>query len=129
VTRFLSNLAVDGRVSVSTQNQALSALLFLISDLRRAASVPPGLETLLAEALRTRNWLAHAYFRERASELMSRAGRDRMINELERARRLFHEADSELNAAFKPVRKKYGFTDARFQALYEELRSKAERDV
>ncbi|MGH2627557.1 MAG: phage integrase N-terminal SAM-like domain-containing protein, partial [Anaerolineales bacterium] len=29
VTRFLSALAVDRRVSASTQNQALSALLFL----------------------------------------------------------------------------------------------------
>jgi integron integrase len=29
VTRFLSNLAVEGRVAASTQNQALSALLFL----------------------------------------------------------------------------------------------------
>jgi integron integrase len=29
VTRFLSHLAVDGRVAASTQNQALSALLFL----------------------------------------------------------------------------------------------------
>lgn len=29
VTRFLSALAVDGRVAASTQNQALSALLFL----------------------------------------------------------------------------------------------------
>jgi integrase len=29
VTRFLSSLAVDGRVAASTQNQALSALLFL----------------------------------------------------------------------------------------------------
>src|SRR5438128_2694310 len=29
VTRFLSNLATKGRVSASTQNQALSALLFL----------------------------------------------------------------------------------------------------
>ncbi len=29
VTAFLSHLAVDGRVAASTQNQALSALLFL----------------------------------------------------------------------------------------------------
>jgi Phage integrase, N-terminal SAM-like domain len=29
VTRFLSSLAVDGHVAASTQNQALSALLFL----------------------------------------------------------------------------------------------------
>jgi integron integrase len=32
VTRFLSALAVDGHVSASTQNQALSALLFLYRD-------------------------------------------------------------------------------------------------
>jgi hypothetical protein len=29
VTRFLTALAVDGRVAASTQNQALNALLFL----------------------------------------------------------------------------------------------------
>ena len=32
VTRFLTHLAVDGKVSASTQNQALSALLFLYRD-------------------------------------------------------------------------------------------------
>jgi integron integrase len=32
VTRFLSSLAVDGRVAASTQNQALSALLFLYKE-------------------------------------------------------------------------------------------------
>src|SRR3989475_9802448 len=32
VTRFLSSLAVDRRVSASTQNQALSALVFLYRD-------------------------------------------------------------------------------------------------
>ena len=32
VTRFLSSLAVDGQVAASTQNQALSALLFLYRD-------------------------------------------------------------------------------------------------
>ncbi len=32
VTRFLSSLALDGRVAASTQNQALSALLFLYRE-------------------------------------------------------------------------------------------------
>src|SRR5262245_47551511 len=32
VTRFLTSLAVDARVAASTQNQALSALLFLYRD-------------------------------------------------------------------------------------------------
>jgi site-specific recombinase XerD len=33
ITRFLSHLTVEGRVSASTQNQALSALLFLYRDM------------------------------------------------------------------------------------------------
>ena len=32
VTRFLSSLAVEGKVAASTQNQALSALLFLYRE-------------------------------------------------------------------------------------------------
>jgi site-specific recombinase XerD len=32
LTRFLSSLAVEGRVAASTQNQALSALLFLYRE-------------------------------------------------------------------------------------------------
>src|SRR5207247_2557663 len=32
ITRFLSSLAVDGEVAASTQNQALSALLFMYRD-------------------------------------------------------------------------------------------------
>jgi Phage integrase, N-terminal SAM-like domain len=32
ITRFLSSLAVEGNVAASTQNQALSALLFLYRD-------------------------------------------------------------------------------------------------
>src|SRR3989442_2608576 len=32
ITSFLTSLAVDGRVAASTQNQALSALLFLYRD-------------------------------------------------------------------------------------------------
>jgi site-specific recombinase XerD len=35
VTRFLTHLAVDRKVSASTQNQALSALLFLYRDVLR----------------------------------------------------------------------------------------------
>jgi integron integrase len=35
VTRFLSSLAVDGKVSASTQNQALAALLFLYGEVLR----------------------------------------------------------------------------------------------
>ena len=32
ITRFLTSLAVEGKVAASTQNQALSALLFLYRE-------------------------------------------------------------------------------------------------
>jgi integron integrase len=48
VTRFLSNLAVRGKVSASTQNQAFSALLFLFRDVLKREL------TGLDEALRAR---------------------------------------------------------------------------
>ena len=43
VTRFLSSLAVEGEVSASTQNQALSALLFLYTHVLaiEIAAIPP----------------------------------------------------------------------------------------
>ena len=49
VTRFLSNLAVDRRVSASTQNQALSALVFLYGEVLQ---MPAGWLTTLVRAKR-----------------------------------------------------------------------------
>src|SRR6266516_3386500 len=49
VTRFLSSLAVDRRVSASTQNQALSALVFLYRDV---LDVPIGWLAALVRAKR-----------------------------------------------------------------------------
>ena len=54
ITRFLTSLAVEGRVSASTQNQALSALLFLYRQVlehrpplaRRAWCAPSGPQRL-----------------------------------------------------------------------------------
>jgi len=49
VTRFLTSLAMDGRVSASTQNQALAAILFLYRDV---LEMPIGWLTALVRAKR-----------------------------------------------------------------------------
>jgi len=49
VTQFLSHLAVEGKVSASTQNQALSALVFLYKDL---LDMPVGWLSALVRAKR-----------------------------------------------------------------------------
>ena len=92
----------------------------LIRKLSAVATVPSTLTLKLEAALRLRNWLAHEYFRERATEWLSREGRDRMILELEECRKSFIEADRLLDVTFKPVREKYGLTDERLQREYQE---------
>jgi hypothetical protein len=52
-------------------------------------TVPNDLEGLLTEALKKRNFLTHHFFRERAELFMSRHGREKMIQELERAQKIF----------------------------------------
>jgi len=49
VSRFLSHLAVEGNVSASTQNQALSALIFLYKDV---LDMPVGWLSALVRAKR-----------------------------------------------------------------------------
>jgi hypothetical protein len=97
----------------------------LIRKLAGVATVPTNLASKLENALRLRNWLAHDYFRERATEWLSREGRDRMISELEEYGKSFVEADRLLSATFKPVRENYGFTDERLQREYQEYIAKS----
>lgn len=54
------------------------------------------LEDELVKAVRLRNFLAHNYFRERASALMDEDGRDRMIAELDQAVEFFGHVDAQL---------------------------------
>ena len=58
VTRFLSHLATAGRVSASTQNQALSALLFLYRDMLQLESRESEGRTAPAARGRPSGWAA-----------------------------------------------------------------------
>jgi hypothetical protein len=79
----------------------------LISGLRKATSVPVDLEALLTTALKTRNFLAHHFFRERAESFMSCDGREKMIKELESAQRLFEAADEKLTVESDSLRRRF----------------------
>ena len=106
-----------------------STLGHLIKGLREHHVVASELERTLASALQARNWLAHAYFRDRSSEFMTEAGRESMIGELQRFQTLFERADELLESALKPTRLKYGFTDEQLEkavaeALQESVNTK-----
>jgi hypothetical protein len=98
----------------------------LIRDLRDFVEVPDEVGDQLAEALRTRNWLAHAYFRERAAQFLTRAGRNQMISELKDAQELFHRTDRALEDILAPIREKFGLTEEALQREIDRVRAETE---
>lgn len=83
----------------------------MLKRMRRYVTVPPDVDTLLTEALRKRNWLAHQFFREFAEQFMSAKGRDEMMAWLQNAQSVFQRADKEMEALTTPICEKYGITE------------------
>jgi hypothetical protein len=90
--------------------------------------VDADLDQLLNEALRKRNWLAHDFFRERATEFMSATGREQMLREVDECRDLFQSADKRLEATVEPLRKKAGITDESLAREYQRMLSERKGD-
>jgi hypothetical protein len=65
----------------------------LIKELRDSYDVPTDFDERLEEALRLRNWLAHHYFADRATEFQSLEGRSEMIRELDKTSDRLDELD------------------------------------
>jgi hypothetical protein len=82
----------------------------------------------LAEALRLRNHLAHAFWRERAEDFCTDLGRSQMIDFLIDARRLFQDVDRRLTETHGAAAlEQWGVTPAVVQAWYEDALAKASR--
>jgi hypothetical protein len=56
----------------------------LISDAKAAVAVPDMTEKVMSDALRLRNYLMHNFFRDKAFEFSTEAGRKRMVGELQK---------------------------------------------
>ncbi len=93
----------------------------MIQNLRSVTEVPSDLEVRLRDALRRRNWLAHDFFRERAVELTTSAGRDQMISEVDECRACFEASDERLEEIVTPVRNKVGITDQLLEQKLQEM--------
>jgi hypothetical protein len=93
----------------------------MMRSLRGAAEVPSDLEDLLRNALKRRNWLAHDFFRERAHEFLTSAGRDQMLAEVDECRACFEAADKRLDEIIRPLRNKAGITDQMLEREYQKI--------
>jgi hypothetical protein len=100
----------------------------LMKNLRDVTQVGVDLENLLCDAIKKRNWLAHNYFRERATEFMSSAGREQMLREVDECRDLFQTADQRLEGIVAPLRSKAGITDELLECEYRRMLAGQDHD-
>jgi uncharacterized protein with HEPN domain len=77
----------------------------------------------LGKARAARNFLAHHYFRERAGEFLTVAGRNKLIRELDELCAEFEAVDEELEAITLPLLAKWGVTEDRIEAEANRLRA------
>ena len=86
----------------------------------------PATEQLVETALKKRNFLAHHYFWERASEFVSSKGRAQMIAELEELRDLFQRADFFATALCKAAAQAAGIPWTSFEAEFDQMLKEAQ---
>lgn len=103
------------------KRQHAQSLGNLIRGLSKAVDLSPDLKSLIDQAKIRRDFLAHHFFRERAVEFASQAGRVAMIEELERDHDLFEEADRAIDALVRPHRAALGMTDEILQSHYHKF--------
>jgi len=84
----------------------------LIKRFEKFAGAMPDLMRQLYNALKTRNFLAHHFFREHAASIHNWDGREKMIAELSDAQTLIWETLNAVEEFVKPFRKKLRFDEA-----------------
>jgi len=94
------------------QSQSFTKTLgLLIHKLGAQIIIPPNLNNNLLDALRKRNWLAHDYFYDRAHDLLSPYGNEKMIEELTNLYKFFSDIDRHLMSIADSWSKKMGITE------------------
>lgn len=94
----------------------------LIRNLREKLTLPVDLEHLLYKALKTRNWLCHEYFRERANEILTTEGQQGMIAELVDAYQDLYRADKALTALVQPLADRLGITQELIEREFDSIK-------
>jgi len=95
----------------------------LVRRLSEQVTIAPSLEHRIATALKTRNWLAHNYFWERAGQLLTPSGREVMLKELTDVSNEMSGLDELLTEYATRWRKRAGVPDEVIEAELEKLRA------
>jgi hypothetical protein len=93
----------------------------LLKELRQMGQPIDSVERELDQARDLRNWLAHRYFRDRAVQFMSPAGRVVMLQELDDATDLFLRVNESLERLSAEVRAANNVGEDAVRQEYEKL--------
>ncbi len=93
----------------------------LLKELRRTGQPTHFVQRDLDQARDMRNWLAHRYFRDRAVQFMSPAGRVVMLEELDDATNLFLQVNKSLERLSAEVRAANNVGEDAIRQEYEQL--------
>lgn len=107
------------------KNQFAQSLGNLITRLDRVYGIPEELKLIIAEGKKMRDHLAHHYFRERATDFVTRDGRDRMIAELSAMTDAFHDMDGRIQELTQPIKRKLGIREEALNRFMDEFKRKA----
>ncbi len=97
----------------------------LVTSLQAVVSGSHALEGRLLRALTLRNWLAHDYFWQRSTDMLSWDGRERMIAELREAAEHLYSVDKELTAITEEWLVRKGLSREAIDAELDDLLSKS----
>jgi hypothetical protein len=132
----LVNLVVARRLgSTVTTNEARESLWTELFALTMGAQIRQVLKEAvftdaqvarLEKALALRNFLAHNYFRERDTMLLSTTGRNRMLTELEDWRTELKELDTELEPITFSALARWGVTREAVEAEMQRIQKEQE---
>ena len=107
-----------GEIQDKMYSEAIGKLL---TRLRKKVTISDELDSLLEDARKKRNWLAHDYFFVRAGQVMTVKGRDIMIAELSELVDFFTNLDARLMAICDKWCEKVGISQESIQKSIEEL--------
>jgi hypothetical protein len=106
-------------------NQFAQSMGNLITRLDQVYTIPAELKEISKEGKTLRDFLAHHYFRECATDFMHRAGRDRMIAELKDMVDKFHAMDERIGALTTPIMQQLGIREDALKHHVEEFKRRA----
>jgi hypothetical protein len=100
----------------------------MLKTLENLQFIPSPLMQSLRAAKKTRDILAHSFFRDYDLQFMTETGQVTMIHFCEKAVDEFKVVDAELDTFCSPFRIKFGLTDEWVEEKYTEMLKQAERD-